>query len=83
MAHKDFTFITSQHSGFLQMKSKIGRGKIKIQKDASQKLMQGDLLTGKISLGLNFSMCWASCVGDIAGLKQYSLKQKEKIQYAL
>jgi hypothetical protein len=56
MTHKDFSLITSPHSSFVQMKSKIVQGKIKLKNDTSQKLMRGDLLFGKISLGFNFPL---------------------------
>jgi hypothetical protein len=40
MAHKDFTLIPSQKTGFVH----------------PAKLMRGDLLLGKISLGINFPL---------------------------
>jgi hypothetical protein len=58
MAHKDFPLILSPKTSFVQIKSKIGQGKIKIKNYASQKLMQEIRCLGKILWASNsFEIC--------------------------
>ncbi len=56
IAHKDFSHIPSPLSGFVQLKIKDWARQNKNNKVASQKLMPGDLLFGKNSLGINFTL---------------------------
>jgi hypothetical protein len=56
MTHKDFPHIPSPFSGFVQLEIKDWARQNKNKKDTSQKLIQGDSLFGKSSLGLNFSL---------------------------